>query len=309
MKSHISQQGTAIVVALFVTALVAMAAVAMLERLRTDTRRTELLLNHIQANLFAEGSLLWATEQLSDDFKNKKPDEVVDRTPIKSPINRVDQATISSVIFDGQGKLNLNNLSDPPFQQVFLHLLRLTTPTLSAEKARLLMNGIVDWITVSSNSSAYDRYYEKLNPAYHAAHRPMVSVSELRLVQGVTPEIYTALLPYVTALPEKTPINLNSAPMAVLMSLSPAITAEMASAIVAFRKKNPFVSLDKLGNFTVVKTGLIGENNLTTTSSYFIVRTTVTIDQQQLTLYSLLSRQLKNSQPTIMALWQSQGTL
>ena len=95
-----SQRGAAIIVALFVTTLVAIAAIAMIDRLRMDLRRTELLLNDIQGNLYAQGSIQWAMEQLNNNWKQKKPNQIVDPTPIQSPINEVDHAIISSIIYD-----------------------------------------------------------------------------------------------------------------------------------------------------------------------------------------------------------------
>ena len=105
-----AQRGAAIIVALFVTALVAAAAIAMIEHLRTDTKRTELLLNNTQLNFYAQGSVAWAIIQLTKDLKNKQPQKIVDHTPIYSTLNEINGAKVKSTLYDGQGKLNLNNL-------------------------------------------------------------------------------------------------------------------------------------------------------------------------------------------------------
>lgn len=304
-----NQRGTAIIVAIFMTALVAAIAIAMIDRLRTDTHRTELLLNNIQINQYAQGSIYWAIDQLTNNLKQQQPGKVVDFTPIRSPINEVNGAKVSSIIYDGQGKLNINNLTDAQFQSIFERLLHIVEPNITQAMARTITQNVINWITPGLNNSELDQYYAKQTPAYRAPHQLITSVSELRMVRGITPALYAKLAPYVTALPEKTLININAAPIPVIMSLSATITLETAKAIDAIRRKTPFPSLDVLANLPIVKNNPIAQNSLTVTSSYFIVRTTVTMGTQRITLYTLLMRLLKNKQPIVIILWQSKGTL
>ncbi len=56
---------------------------------------------------------------------------------------------------------------------------------------------------IQSMEGAEDEYYAAQTPAYRAANRPMSSVSELRAVAHMTPEIYRALLPWVTVWPQE----------------------------------------------------------------------------------------------------------
>ncbi|MGI9286223.1 MAG: general secretion pathway protein GspK, partial [Pseudomonadales bacterium] len=68
-------------------------------------------------------------------------------------------------------------------------------------------------------SGAEDDYYADLDIPYRAGNRPMLSASELRLVKGMTPELYQALLPHIVALPPGTAININTATVNVLRSM------------------------------------------------------------------------------------------
>lgn len=309
MKNKLSsQRGTAIIVALFVTALVAAAAIAMIEHVRMDTRRTELILNMNQANLYAQGSIAWAKDLLINDWKQQQSGKVVDRTPFIAT-NTVNNAKIVSIIYDAQGKLNLNNLNDSQFQTIFTQLIPIIAPDVDQTTAQNIMLAIVDWITPGIQNSPYDHYYATLASPYRAPHQFMRSVSELRLVKGMTPILYAKLLPYVTALPDKTPFNINSVPIPVIMSFSPAITLATAKALDNFRRQSPLSNLNMLGNFTAVQNSPMGQSNLTVTSSFFLLKTNVTIAKQQLTLYTLLQRLLKNNQPIVITVWQSKGTL
>lgn len=306
----IAQRGTAIIVALFVTALVAAAAIAMIAHLAIDTRRTELILNNTQANLSAEGSIAWAKDQLVNDFKQKQSAKVIDRTPITSPVNTArDSAKIWSVIEDAQGKMNLNNLTDAPSQVVFARLIQLVAPNMNLAAAKNITLGVVDWITPGLNNTRFDQAYAKLNPPYRSAHQTMASVSELLLVQGMTPALYTKLEPYITALPVKTKININSAPIPVIMSFSPTVKAETAKALDQFRRQSPLSSLDMLKNFPDIQNNPFAEGNLAVSSDFFLVKTHVTIGDQHITLYTLMMRLLKNSQPAVIIVWQSKGTV
>lgn len=303
-----SQRGAAIIVALFVTSLVAIAAVAMVERLRIDLRRTELLLNNTQGNLYTEGSVAWAMEQLNNNWKQKKTNKIIDPTPIKSPIQQDENAVIYSIIYDQEGLFNINNLSNIDYQDNFIKLIITVHPDTNLETARNIVTAIRDWIAPATNTALED-YYSKQNPPYRAPHRAMVSVSELSLVKGITTELYTALLPYISALPEITKININNAPAPVLMSLSSTMSLESAHAIEVYRKQTPYPTIEVFLQFDVVKNNPIPESKISVNSSYFLVKTSVKVEKQETILYTVLHRILKNSQPIEVVLWQSKGTL
>jgi general secretion pathway protein K len=303
-----NQQGAAIIVALFLTALVAAMAVAMMERFRTDTRRTELLLNANQANFYAQGSVVWAKDQLITNWKNQQPNRIIDKTPIRST-NQQNNALIVNTIEDAQGFFNLNNLSDSNYQASLVQLIKVVSPKTDPATAQAIALGIVDWISPGIKGSAFDRFYAEQNPPYLAPHRPMVSISELRLVKGMTPELFNALSPFITALPNPTPININNTAAPILMSLSNTLTPTSAAALMAYAQKTPFTSTQQFLNFEIVKNNPIPENKITVTSNFFLVKSEITIGQQHLLLYTLLQRLAKDKDAIVIVLWQTKGTL
>lgn len=109
-----------------------------------------------------------------------------------------------------------------------------------------IVQAILDWVDPDSETrfpnGAEDDYYLGRDPPYRAANRPFADVRELRLVRGVTPEIYAHLAPLVTALPQTTPVNANTAPVEVLMSLGPLIDRGIAEQVVNARSARPFQS-------------------------------------------------------------------
>ncbi len=142
---------------------------------------------------------------------------------------------------------------------------------------------------------------------YRAAHRMMYTPSELRLVKGVTPTLYNSLQPFVTALPEVTQININTAPAEVLMLLSPTMTPDIAKSIVALRSGKPFVTPQAFADSDIAKNHQITADKVTVLSSYFLVVTNVTIENQHLVLYTLLQRAVKDKKAIVNILWQSKG--
>lgn len=303
------QTGSAIVVALFVVALVAISATAMLTRIQQDTRRAELLLNSNKAYLYAQGSIAWAIDQLNNDYKDQQPQQVIDKTPIHSPAKTIENATVKSTIYDAQGFFNLNNLADTNYHENFSNLLKAVIPNMSANDIQTISQATTAWIMQGGAATNYDEYYGKQTPAYRAPHRPMASMSELLLVKGMTSELYTKLSPYIIALPGVTAVNVNNAEAPVLMSLNPKLTLDSAKTIQSICHQTPFASTQSFRNMDTVKNNDIPDTKITIVSTYFLVKTNVTIGDQTTILYTLLQREIKNSQPMVTITWQSKGTL
>lgn len=301
-----SQQGVVIIIALFIVALVAGMSYVMMARLERDTIRTSLLLRNTQAGLLAQGSIYWAIDQLKNNLSQQKPNQLTDKIPIKSPVNEQDGFKVQSTIYDMQALYNLNNLTKPDAQKNFIRLIQTVQPKISTEQATGIAKAVTDWVSTAKDTS-YDKYYEDLPYPYRAAHRLMQSESELALVKGMTPALYQAIQPYVIALPNATMINVQTAAEPVLMTLDPAMTTDIANAIITVREANPIVSATQFSSIDQVKNHNISADNMVTSSNYFLVVTTVAIEKQKLVLYTLLERFGAADKPTVTILMQSKG--
>ena len=106
-------------------------------------------------------------------------------------------------------------------------------------------------------------------------------------IEGFDPDTYAVLEPYVTALPNGTSINVNTASDVVLASLSDDIDLASAQGLVEQRGTGPFADLS--GTFS----GLLEPEMLERidgVSEHFLLTATVTLDTNELTLYSVLQR-------------------
>lgn len=309
IKFFRSQQGVVLVMALFIVMLVAAISYAMMARLARDTKRVSFILRNNQAEFYAQGSIAWAIDQLYNDWIKQKPTHLIDNIPIKSPISKMNGYTIVSTIYDMQARFNLNNLQTPDAQNDFLHLLLVVEPKLSMMKAKELVESISNWMTPRQQLDKFNQYYSTLSPPYLAANRFYTSVSELRLVKGMTPKLFNSLEPYVTALPTVTPINVQTADVKVLMSLSPKLTLATAKTIAQIRLEKPFVNPKIFLDLDVIRnTGqTISPNKITTVSQYFLVQTEVSIEKQRIVLYTLLERLSTDGRAIIHPLWQGKS--
>jgi general secretion pathway protein K len=87
-----------------------------------------------------------------------------------------------------------------------------------------LAGALADWIDendVSGDGTPEDEVYAKRSPPYRAANRPLLSVDELRLVDGFDGPLVDALRPFVGVYPLAGGggVNVNTAPPWVLVQL------------------------------------------------------------------------------------------
>ena len=301
------QTGVVLVIALFIVALVAAMSFAMMGRLERDTRRTTLLIRNIQAEFVAQGSIAWAMDQLRNDWIRQKTNRVIDPTPIQSPINEMNGYQINSKIYDMQARFNLNNLTDLQTHEGFQHLLKTIDPKLSEGKINEIIRGIIDWITLDKKQNDYYDYYLSLPTPYRAAHRAMWSVDELRLIKGMTPQLFNALKSYIVALPESTLVNVQTASAPVLMTLSSTLNLAAAQSIVEARKQTPITTPQQFINLNGIKNQPITADKISVVSKYFLVETNVVIEKQHILIYTLLERRVTSGKVEMVVWWQSKG--
>lgn len=300
------QQGVVIIVALFIVALVATMSYYLMERLARDTRRTMLITRQIQAEDYAQGAIYWAIDSLSNNIKQQTSERRVDYLPIHSPRDHINGYTIQSHIWDMEARFNLNNLTDTNWQTAFMHFLKVLVPQMSDEACRLITFNIVQWITPGAKQSALAQYYLQLPIPYRMAHQLMADKSELRLVRGITPPLYQALSPYIIALPVTTPINVTTATPPVLTALSPRMTLSMAQSVA--KMQGAITTKDSFLNLPPIKDLDIKSEHISIVSHFFLLETTVSIEKQQVVLYTLLERVTSGHKAAVNVLWQSKGS-
>jgi len=311
------QRGIALLTALLVVSLATIIAVNITERQQYDIRRLENILYSQQAYYYAMGGESWARGILYKDGKSsshKNTDNLLEDWAQPLPVTIIEGGTISGEIIDLTSLFNLNNLYVENIKDPSLKI-RLTQQTEMfnrlldvLEIKEPLVQAVIDWIDKDSEAlspdGAEDQNYEQKTPPYRTSNKLMSSPSELLLIEGVTAEIYEKLKPFVTALPEATTVNINTAPAEVIAALSSQLDLEKATEIVdergtVFETNKDFIDqtshqVSDKNKYQVEIEPLIGVSSL-----YFKVKSQVLIDKISSNLDSTLKRNSDGSIETI----------
>lgn len=238
---------------------------------------------------------------------------------------------------DLQGRFNLNNLladansggegdgegadEGTPgarfsgYQAQFIRLLQtFDEPVLSQQQAIVITESVMDWLDRDSVPRMYgaeDDYYYGRTPAHRAANQAFASVSELRAVANVTPEIYRQLARLVTVWPQDGgKLNIHTAPAQVLRSLNAdedltPLDPGLAESLVSQRQDVPFEDMESFIAHPAFADKEIDQDLLGESSSWFLLSAVVEVADRSTRLYSVLHR----SQRQVEVVARSTGEL
>jgi len=283
------QTGTAIFTALFVVAIVSAIAGALIVQQRIEIMRTQQVITSSQAEQYAQGVLYWAMGAIlktPDKPENQTQSENEDDSPWpqelpSTPIAQ-GRGVVSGYLEQYTERFNINSLSATGDNEAFISHFNDLDIDISADKLTEIASNVGAWVTQQSNLSdevqqntTFGDVYLNYVPAYRIANRHMLSISELRLVDGVTSEIYQQLAPHIATYPYTAVKEETKEQKATPEQSEPELPAKQ----------------DKSGG------------------QYFLLRATVQLDSQQLVVYYLLERTSGNNKSGVKILWQSLGTL
>lgn len=266
------QSGVALITALLIVALATIIAVNMSSRQQLDIRRTGNLLNHEQAYLYLLGAEDWAKQILLQDQTDK--DSLDEIWAMQLPPLPVLGGTVQGQLYDLHRCFNVNNLIQTNGQvneinqQYFERLLTLLDLPIT------LSQQLIDWIDknqdISLPNGAEDNAYLALTPrAYRTANQLLFHRSELNFLLTIDAKTFAKLSPYVCALPTKTRININTAPLEMLLSLHENLKPNDIQAIIAQRQEQGFGSVQAFLQHEALVGVEIEESLLTVKSEYF----------------------------------------
>lgn len=248
------QRGVALIMVLLAMALVVMLASGMTQQQSLRVFKAGHYLAQQQGLSIALGAEAFARQILTRDFEEDKEnnamvDSLDEFWAANAAVLPLDDNGVAEVqIDDLGGRLNLNDLVgpngqvDPVARQRFVQLFEaLGITTVSVDS-------LIDWTDPDDQTvtayGAEDGQYLLADPGYRAANQPFTSVSELRLIEGMTEEIYQALQPHVAALPVSgAGVNVNTATAMVIRSLHEELTDAQAAAILERREEERFENL------------------------------------------------------------------
>jgi general secretion pathway protein K len=198
---------------------------------------------------------------------------------------------------DQQGKFNLNNLgngpggtTDPTALTQFQQLLNLLA--IEPKWAGL----IADWIDVDNTPNfpdgAEDSVYLAQSPQYRTANLPITSISELLALPGFGRDRYNRLAPYISALPGGTQINVCTASGVLLDALSgkTEYSSDPQQLLQRRQAEGCFPTYAVYQASLNQQQQTLNSGRLAQNTSYFRLRSVITIGTARFSLYSLLQR-------------------
>lgn len=220
------QRGMALVVTLWILALLALVAAAFMADSRTQARLARNLVENAKAEAIADAGVYRTIAALLD------PD------PVRWP--RADGTTyrwsfgggeILVSVQDETGKIDLNTASGPLLEGLFVSI------GAEPEAAKRLVAAIHDFgdaDIVTTPDGAEDPEYRATGRAAGAMDGPFDRVADLQQVLGVTLDLYERVAPVLTVYSGSRSINPATAPRGALLAL-PGAKPDQVDALISSR--------------------------------------------------------------------------
>ncbi|MCP5162035.1 MAG: type II secretion system minor pseudopilin GspK [Hahellaceae bacterium] len=305
------QRGVALLMVLFAFALASILATAILSRQNLFLKKTAVILQQSQAQEYATAVEQFARQILYRDYEEDKrnnefTDDLKEYWAGNSLIIPFGNAILESQIDDLQARLNLNDIvnNDGTANQFVIKRFKNLFELLEIKE--LTVEKIQDWIDPDSEAvngdGGEDNLYLIKDPGYRTANADFQDISELKLVDGVTAEIYQKLLPHVTVLPRGMGgVNINTCSKEVLQSLPPkALDESRVDELVEERSKEPIKKAQEFLALPAWAGSGIQDKEVRVNSEFFQVSTRVTLGDRVSRLVSVFQRD-KNGKLTLMS--------
>jgi general secretion pathway protein K len=316
-----SERGAVLVLALLIVAIVSGLAVQFAHTFTLNLSRVEYRSYGAQAQNYLLGAEALAGVVLSEDAANSESDNLTEQWAQAIPPFPTDHGMLEARLEDAHGRFNLNSLAGKanadnnpngipalrftPQQRRFIRLLQTFEDyPLTPDQAMEITEAVIDWIDEDDEpfgfGGAESLHYSRAQPPYEPANQLFNSVSELRLVQHVTPELYVLLEPLLVALPEDATLNVNTALPPLLRTINDAenlqpLDERALSDLLEDRQLQQYETVSDFFSSPIM-TNLAPNAEQTnagfgTESDYFILHATASVGEQVRFLTSYLQRE------------------
>ena len=291
------QQGVAIITALLIVTIAATVSMTISTRLQLDVRRTSNMIAQDQADFYLFAAEEWSQRILRQDKKDSTVDGLTEVWATELPPLPVPGGSIQGTLTDLHSCININSLVEGNAVNASTQT-RLNQLFNNLGITGNFTQAISDWIDTdletSNPNGAEDGYYLNLEQPYRTANTPLQSLSEIRLIKGFEDsEIYNTVKDHLCAFianSNDVTINVNTASIEVLKSLSSGMTEQLATDIIERRDEELFDNIKEFTSFAKLGTIIKDTTKLSTSSDYFLLRTQAIIGQANKVMYSIIYR-------------------
>jgi general secretion pathway protein K len=291
-----SQRGIALITVILIVALATTIASFVAWRQQVWTRQVENLRDASQAAAVARAGVDWAGVILSEDRRKNQVDHLGEEWALRIVLP-VERGQVAGAIVDSLARFNLNNLVRGG-QASLVDVSAFQRLLATLELPATLSDALIDWLDADSQETgadgAEDAYYLALPEAYFPANRALVDVAELLLVRGYDQAVLDKLAPWVCALPNPTPVNVNTAGAEVLAAVIPGFDLDAARRWVADRGDGSRSVAEFRAGLSAAQTLGLQDNMLSVASDHFEVDLSVEFGRVRQRYLALYQRQGQN---------------
>jgi general secretion pathway protein K len=194
-----SSEGVALIMVLWVTAILSIVALEFCFAMRTEVHITNNYKDEFQLHAMAEGGIQRAVleliykhdtrvqqvrAQILEEVPEDKKEWVADGRPYLIPF---DQGKCEIKVMSESGKVNINVVSESMLRKIIDQL------GWEQEIRDVVVDSILDWRDPNDFhrvNGAENEYYESLKEPYHCKNGNLDSIEELLLVRGVTRDLF-----------------------------------------------------------------------------------------------------------------------
>jgi general secretion pathway protein K len=234
----------------------------------------------------------------------------------------IDGAACSVKVVDENSKLNLNTLTSHTgiLNRTAIDQLLLLIDIINANRTNepriryAIAPAIIDWIDIDNqvvalpfikndNLGAESTYYNSLPQSYNCRNAPLDTINDILNVKGMTKQIFNSIRNHITVYGDGK-ININTATIETIQSLSHEIDPALAALIVDRREFKPFESFDQIKALPAVtdtiykairdKTVISSENQ------YYRVNSRAKIDEITAEITVVLRKNINNKSIDIL---------
>jgi general secretion pathway protein K len=272
-RSVAPARGAAIIIAMVVAALAATVAMAIAAEQQRWFAGVSARDDQVQAQSLALAGVQWTREILLDDARRGAIDYLGEPWALPLPPTPLERGSVEGSIVDAQGLVNVNNV-DESGTQGDLDRARLARLCARVGVPAAALDALARWIDTGppgSGNGTEDDWYARQPSPYLPASAPLLRARELAAVRGFDDAALARLLPYVTALPPGTALNVNTAPAVVLAASLPGVSEDALAGLLAERATRPFTSVSDFRNRLPQAASIGDERAFAVSSSYFLV--------------------------------------
>ncbi len=322
------QRGVAVITALLLTTLAITIVASLFWQQQVQVRSIENQRMQLQKKWILRGAIDWARLILREDGKQSaNVDHLGEPWAVKLADTRLDQyvenakaenedsdATLSGQVIDAQGMYNLNNLAtdgnvDAREVAVFSRLLvNLRFDGQLAEAVADMVARTQTRAIAAPGSSSAETGAGKSTSDFSQPEVQFLrftQVDDLLAINGFTPEMMEKLKGFVTVLPGKTSINVNTTFAEVLAARIDGLSVGDAAAMIASRDRAYFRTVAEFKSRFEDRLKTLTDKDVDVATKYFIVNGKVKMNRSALDVSALIERadNIGSTAMTTTVLW------